>query len=232
MDLESAVAVSMLPVSRSRAAAVLKELCLETAGGFGDLDDLLNAVLLGCRIPPAEWRGMTTAARDRTARALRVGAASGMTPLSLLDERYPALLSTIPDPPPVLWIQGASDLLSRPTVAVVGSRGATPYALQVAQRLGDELAGGEGVGRALAAEGREDVEVALPEAVLRVDRDELRRQGVGDPVDPSDDEQGRGVEVGAFAPPLVDDVGDVVGGLGIHGWECIFRGRYYVFRGR
>jgi DNA processing protein len=131
----------MLPVSRSRAAAVLKELCLETAGGFGDLDDLLNAVLLGCRIPPAEWRGMTTAARDRTARALRVGAASGMTPLSLLDERYPALLSTIPDPPPVLWIQGASDLLSRPTVAVVGSRGATPYALQVAQRLGDELAG-------------------------------------------------------------------------------------------
>jgi DNA processing protein len=135
VDLQSVVAVSMLPVSRSRAATVLKEI------GLHPRSDLLDAVLHGCGIPPAEWRGIATVARDRAAHALRAAAASSMTPVSLLDDRYPPLLSTISDPPPVLWIQGAPELLARPTVAVVGSRAATPYALEVAQRLGDELAG-------------------------------------------------------------------------------------------
>ena len=65
---------------------------------------------------------------------------AGMMPIPLLDDRYPALLSVTVDPPPVLWVQGQAELLSRPTVAVVGSRAATPYALEVAARLGEELA--------------------------------------------------------------------------------------------
>ena len=60
--------------------------------------------------------------------------------MTLLDSRYPALLACIPDPPPVLWVQGHVDRLASPAVAVVGSRAATPYALQVAERLGEELA--------------------------------------------------------------------------------------------
>jgi DNA processing protein len=40
----------------------------------------------------------------------------------------------------VLWVRGAAGVLARPAVAIVGSRAATPYALEVAARLGGELA--------------------------------------------------------------------------------------------
>ena len=134
MDLQSVVAISMLPVSRLRAAAVFKEI------SFDPPADLLGAVLHGCGIPPAEWRGLAAIARDRASHALTLGGRSGMTPIPLLDERYPALLSVTINPPPVLWVQGHPELLSRPTVAVVGSRAATAYALEVATRLGEEMA--------------------------------------------------------------------------------------------
>src|SRR3970282_1906116 len=45
-----------------------------------------------------------------------------------------------PDPPPVLWTRGNLAVPSRPAVAIVGSRAATPYALQVGARLAAELA--------------------------------------------------------------------------------------------
>ena len=44
------------------------------------------------------------------------------------------------DPPPVLWAQGRFEALARPAVAVIGSRAATPYALQVGTRIAAELA--------------------------------------------------------------------------------------------
>ena len=53
-------------------------------------------------------------------------------------------------------------------------------------------------GRALAAERGEHVEVTLAEPVACVDLDELRRQGLRDPVDASDDEQWGDVEVRAL----------------------------------
>jgi DNA processing protein len=39
-----------------------------------------------------------------------------------------------------LWVRGRDDVLTRPGVAIVGSRAATPYAIEVAGRLGGELA--------------------------------------------------------------------------------------------
>ena len=39
----------------------------------------------------------------------------------------------------MLWTRGLSEALGRPTVAIVGSRAATPYAKDVAHRLGQEL---------------------------------------------------------------------------------------------
>jgi DNA processing protein len=55
-------------------------------------------------------------------------------------EAYPPLLRAIADPPPILWVRGELAALSEPAVAIVGSRVATPYALEVAERLGRELA--------------------------------------------------------------------------------------------
>ena len=78
-------------------------------------------------------------ARTRARSALAAGRAAGIEPLAWHDPRFPALLSCIPDPPPVLWVRGDAAVLARPIVAIVGSRAATPYAIDVAHRLGHEL---------------------------------------------------------------------------------------------
>ena len=52
---------------------------------------------------------------------------------------YPELLKEIPDPPNKLWVAGSLPSQS-PCVAVVGSRKATPYGLEVAYWFGSELA--------------------------------------------------------------------------------------------
>ena len=56
------------------------------------------------------------------------------------DVRYPTALAAIHDPPSELWVRGDVDALRAPSVAVVGSRAASPYALEVARRLGADLA--------------------------------------------------------------------------------------------
>jgi DNA processing protein len=53
------------------------------------------------------------------------------------DAGYPPLLSSMVDPPLGLFVRGR--LSDAPTVAVVGSRKATPYGCQVARLLGEEL---------------------------------------------------------------------------------------------
>jgi DNA processing protein len=56
------------------------------------------------------------------------------------DVRFPTALGAIHDPPPTLWVKGDVDALRAPSVAIVGSRAASPYALEVAHRLGADLA--------------------------------------------------------------------------------------------
>ncbi len=56
------------------------------------------------------------------------------------DLRFPTALAAIHDPPDTLWIKGDAEALRVPCVAIVGSRAASPYALEVARRLGADLA--------------------------------------------------------------------------------------------
>ena len=134
MDLQTAVAVSMLGASRTRASAVFKELRLR------DPHASLMCLLRTLGVPPDTQRGLADAARSAAAAALAAGAGAGMEPIAWFDPRYPALLNCVPDPPPVLWARGMAAVLARPAVAIVGSRAATPYALDVAARLAGELA--------------------------------------------------------------------------------------------
>jgi DNA processing protein len=60
--------------------------------------------------------------------------------ISLGDVRYPTALAAIHDPPPTLWVCGQLDVLHTASVAVVGSRAASPYGLEVSRRLGADLA--------------------------------------------------------------------------------------------
>jgi DNA processing protein len=55
---------------------------------------------------------------------------------------YPALLRELTDAPSRLYLRkGAPELLSRPSVAIVGARNCSAYGAQVARMLGRELAG-------------------------------------------------------------------------------------------
>jgi DNA processing protein len=56
------------------------------------------------------------------------------------EEDYPDRLREIFDPPPVLWVLGDVKLLSRPAIAVVGTRHPTPYGTGMAEILARDLA--------------------------------------------------------------------------------------------
>ena len=59
--------------------------------------------------------------------------------LTLADHHYPTSLLNITDPPPVLYAKGDISLLTRPSIAVVGSRNATKQGLQNAERFAQVL---------------------------------------------------------------------------------------------
>ncbi|WP_454824046.1 DNA-processing protein DprA [Roseicyclus sediminis] len=59
--------------------------------------------------------------------------------LCLGDADYPASLAGISDAPPVLWALGRVDLLSRPAVAIVGTRNASALGARMARRLARDL---------------------------------------------------------------------------------------------
>jgi DNA processing protein len=60
--------------------------------------------------------------------------------ITLRDEHYPPLLREICDPPLVLHVDGDRSLLTQPSLAVVGSRRASPYGLNAASHLTRSLA--------------------------------------------------------------------------------------------
>ena len=80
------------------------------------------------------------AARARAADALSDAVRLGIIAVPLGDERYSSWLAEIVDPPSVLWVRGAVPPFTRPAVAVVGSRQATPAGLQMGRALGEGLA--------------------------------------------------------------------------------------------
>ncbi len=56
------------------------------------------------------------------------------------DSRYPSLLTQIPDPPVILFVQGDAALLNGPQIAIVGSRNASPSGIKTAQQFAKQLA--------------------------------------------------------------------------------------------
>jgi DNA processing protein len=76
------------------------------------------------------------AAEEEWARVV----AQGATVLSFSCPDYPERLKEIYDPPPVLWVRGATSLLLRPAIAVVGTRHPSPYGSGMAEMLSRDLA--------------------------------------------------------------------------------------------
>lgn len=64
---------------------------------------------------------------------------AGLQTIERFDDRYPELLNTIHDPPLLLYVKGTLPSTKR-AIALVGSRKATPYGINVAKQLAQELA--------------------------------------------------------------------------------------------
>jgi DNA processing protein len=124
------VALSLLPIH------VWKDIGERLKGGSSPLAAL--ELVLASRWPGEPGRRADLLARASV--AIGRGGQRGLEPIAWSDAQYPAALAAIVDPPPVLWTRGRRDALARHAVAIVGSRAASPYALDVAERLSADLA--------------------------------------------------------------------------------------------
>lgn len=127
----------MLPASRAVVAALFKDHHHTIGTGASCLQFLWTAAGRREVIGSAVLEEIFSQVREAIEQAAR----AGIRPVPLHDPAYPALLRCIADPPPVVWTRGALEALTPRAVAVVGSRAASPYALQVGERLAAELAG-------------------------------------------------------------------------------------------
>lgn len=59
----------------------------------------------------------------------------GIELVTLLDERYPAQLKAIYDPPPILYMKGRLEPQDRQAVAIVGARRATEYGRWITEKI-------------------------------------------------------------------------------------------------
>ncbi len=75
-------------------------------------------------------------AREEIARA----AAADATVISVDDPSYPPRLKEIYDPPLILRVRGNLEVLTKPGIAMVGTRHPTPYGSGMAERLACDLA--------------------------------------------------------------------------------------------
>jgi DNA processing protein len=104
-------------------------------------DEDLIAAVYGKR----RRKAAVSSSRFDAARARRIASSAGLRALCRHMERFPQALLDADDGPVLLYLRGRDELLTlcstTPSVAVVGSRRASDYALEVAYTLGRELAG-------------------------------------------------------------------------------------------
>lgn len=128
-ELEARLRLHRLPDTGLRRFHTLIE-------AFGNASSALSA-------PASAWRalGLPAASIDaRRSPEVRDGALAAMAWLERPGQHllmwdgpgYPALLGEIDDPPPLLFVAGDPALLERPQLAIVGSRRASPPALDTA----------------------------------------------------------------------------------------------------
>ena len=111
---------------------------------FGCVDGVFKASLTeleAAGLPASAAQSLATGrsielAQDELAKA----AAAGIQTVSLDDAEYPPELRQIYDPPLLLYIKGSVPAISRPGIAMVGTRHPTPYGMGMAERLACDLA--------------------------------------------------------------------------------------------
>jgi DNA processing protein len=132
-EREAYLTLALLPGIGAQRLRSLLEQFGSAAGALAAPFELLRAVPSMNAIA-----ARTVAGADRKAGQVAFAAAqrAGCTVLVPGDGVYPERLGEIDEPPPVLFVFGNLDLLSRPAVAIVGSRDHSAYGGEVARWLG------------------------------------------------------------------------------------------------
>lgn len=72
-------------------------------------------------------------------RELEHAAKAGAVPIFTIEPGYPPALAAIDAPPPMLYVKGLADVLSRPAVAIVGSRQASAAGHKMTRLFADRI---------------------------------------------------------------------------------------------
>lgn len=113
---------------------------LEQFGSPGAIFQLESRELQGAGLSASVARSIEAgSAMEDALNQQRLMRATGTQLLTYFDDRYPAMLKQIYDPPVLLFARGNLELLEEPSVAVVGTRRPSPYGQAVAERFSREL---------------------------------------------------------------------------------------------
>src|SRR3970040_603336 len=128
------------------------KLSLTPGLGGGALRQLLTAFGDPQRVLAASRSALAQHVADATASSIKQGSTEEAVAavgawlqdpancvLTLADDQYPPRLLQIPDPPPLLYVKGRAELLSWPSLAVVGSRHATAQGMANAEAFARTL---------------------------------------------------------------------------------------------
>jgi DNA processing protein len=108
----------------------------ELINRFGGAEEALEG-LPGLIKETGRKRGLQIASRDIAERELGAAEKLGLELIFTIEPGYPPLLAHIPPaPPPLIYIKGKRDILTRPAIAIVGSRDSSA----AGQRLAREFA--------------------------------------------------------------------------------------------
>ncbi len=113
---------------------------LDSAGGAAALLRESPSRLAALGLHEGTIRALRHPDTDALERDQRWLAGTGRSLLTWGSPEYPALLATIPDPPPVLFVQGDPGVLSLPQLAIVGSRNPTAIGRETATQFAGHLA--------------------------------------------------------------------------------------------
>jgi DNA processing protein len=135
LDPSAAVALSVLPAALG--ANLLKAFLAQSPAPPLSTFRLDAALAAAC---PGRAHDMLVRANAVAAPLLDDLAAGRRRAIRFGEPAYPPRLAAIPDPPPLLWINGDAAALAHAVIAVVGSRYASPSSLDVAFALARDLA--------------------------------------------------------------------------------------------
>lgn len=119
------------------------EIALRRRDRLPEVLALSDADLVAALAPERQDRLLAELARFRPDHARARSRAVALVAHCRHDDRYPAALRDLGDPPAVVHVRGGPGMLQRllsPAVAVVGARRASSYGLEVARALGRGLA--------------------------------------------------------------------------------------------